>query len=379
MLFRIRLTLQRRHFHCTSLRLNEALDVLFFGTDEFSSQSLISLNNLKRQCPSLIDSIRVITKPPKWCGRRSSVLKTPPIVNVSKTLNLPIPITCNSKQEITDKLSPLLNDKTMIITSSFGGLIPESTVNNVPYTLNVHPSLLPRYKGSSPIQYTLLNNDLVTGVTIQTLHPTMFDDGEIIAQTNEINVKDLLEPEPVQKNGPWKTLLLMKKLGMISGKLLNDVITNKTYANRGKFRDNGGEYVLSLAPKIKASDKRIDWGKHTAREICNARDVFGSLYTFKLAQPKRQKDAAFKRVLLHEVELTPNIQCNDEPGTFYYDEPNNRILLNCTGSPYMLAIDKIQFEGYAIETCDQFMKRLRKRCGNIYSQEQRFITGSDEL
>ena len=68
------------------------------------------------------------------------------------------------------------------VVVSFGYKLPESLINEFSRgCVNIHPSLLPKYRGASPIQSTIINNDAECGVTIQQLHPTRFDAGAIVA------------------------------------------------------------------------------------------------------------------------------------------------------------------------------------------------------
>lgn len=75
-----------------------------------------------------------------------------------------------------------------MITASFGYFVPPAVLNLFGHlnTLNVHPSLLPLYKGAAPIQWTIANGDVETGVTLQTLSPDRFDDGLILRQNRMV-------------------------------------------------------------------------------------------------------------------------------------------------------------------------------------------------
>lgn len=376
------------------------LDIIFFGSDQFSIESLKALANLKREnTPStnnIINSISLVTRPPKWCGRNKSTLKVPPITQyVTNTplhslLNWP-PITCDTSLELTERLVPLLNEirlagntSSMLVAVSYGKLIPESVVRGADYSLNVHPSLLPKYRGSSPIQYTLLNGDLYTGVSVQTLHPTKFDCGEIVAQSGELSVSEMLSKREGQQEeengsgsgGAWKTATLMKQLGVVGGELLRDVILNGLYRN-GASRIRTGVEKASYAPTIKTEDRRIRWNRDTAVQIANKIDVLGPVFTFKRAQPRKSKPVELKRVLFHKLTVTrgdnqPTNSSFMNVGEYRYDPEEDALLVKCQDG-LCLSVTRLQFEGFAIEDAQTFARRLRKRCGPTMAEEHKFL------
>lgn len=72
---------------------------------------------------------------------------------------------------------------------SFGYFIPPRIIQQFKYgAINVHPSLLPKYRGAAPIQHTILAGDDETGVTVQELHPEKFDAGRILNQKIVVNI-----------------------------------------------------------------------------------------------------------------------------------------------------------------------------------------------
>ena len=151
--------------------------IIFWGSDEFSITVLEELltNNLK---PTLI-----ITTPDSPQGRKLTLTPSPVKIWAEK----------NSVTYIApDRLKHLTTEETNILTlnydialvASYGKIIPEALLN-IPRlkTLNIHPSLLPQYRGPTPIQTTILNGDQETGVTLM-LVDNLMDHGPIIAQVN---------------------------------------------------------------------------------------------------------------------------------------------------------------------------------------------------
>jgi len=152
--------------------------IIFIGTSKFAVPALESLIKEK------YNIITVITTPDKPIGRKQE-LNHSPIKQTALKYNLPIlqpEKILSIKKEILD-LKPDL-----IIVSSYGQIIPKEILD-IPSLkcLNIHPSLLPKYRGPSPIQTTILNGDKATGITIMLMDEKM-DHGSIISQI-KINIK----------------------------------------------------------------------------------------------------------------------------------------------------------------------------------------------
>lgn len=348
-----------------------SLNVLYFGSDEFSVHSLRALNELKGQS---INKLQLVTKPPKWCGRSKSIKKDVPIANTSHQLGLPPTRYCDSYEDMLQLIDLVKVHKfNMIVAVSFGKLIPAQLLEQVPYSLNVHPSLLPRYKGASPIQYTLLNQDQYTGVTIQTLHPRKFDHGTIVAQTTPLKVQNLLLSSTVcdfEPGYPRRTAILMDQLGLQGGSLLKRVINKKLYTNPPALNP---PYNPCYASKITSEMRRLNWLKETAETAMTKLETLGPPYAFKQVDENKTntvEGVPVKRVIFHnfeKVDLLPS----SKPGEFTYDDTNQCIYVQCNSD--IMRVRELQFEGFKIEKPVQFMKSLRKRCGTRTYQEHKFL------
>ncbi|OMJ92991.1 hypothetical protein SteCoe_4069 [Stentor coeruleus] len=132
-----------------------------------------------------------------------------------------------------------------IVSASFGYLIPGSLISHCKSSLNMHPSLLPKYRGSSPIQYAIYNNDEKTGVSIITLHPEKFDKGKILIQKSlDENINTLTYSK------------LSTKLAVLGGELLTEVL--KDYDN---YYTKGLEQIIGnepLAYKLNSDFAKLD-------------------------------------------------------------------------------------------------------------------------
>lgn len=170
------------------------LTIIFFGS---TSDSVIVLEKLYHfQTPASpaggsnfkLQIISVVTQPPKPVGRDQLLTPTPVQIwamehNVT-FLSFPTgavkPWLFLHEENVIDSLSPLKAD--LIVTASYGQLIPYAVIEKAQYGgLNVHPSLLPRWRGADPVPWSILAGDNQTGVTVLTLSKE-FDEGKIIAQ-----------------------------------------------------------------------------------------------------------------------------------------------------------------------------------------------------
>ncbi len=151
--------------------------IVFFGTDEFSAASL-------RELIAAGFSIgAVVTKPDSRKGRGRELAK-PIVKEIAEANNIPVwqPIDIRAIAEHIQKLMSHSGEKPTGVLVSYGKIIPQSIIELFePGIINVHPSLLPKYRGPSPIESAILNGDSETGVTIMQLSAAM-DAGPIYSQ-----------------------------------------------------------------------------------------------------------------------------------------------------------------------------------------------------
>jgi len=152
---------------------NISQKIIFFGTDDFSATTLQGLIN------SGYNIIAVVTKPDSKSGRGQKINQS----SVKKLANENnIPVWQPTKIiDITDDITKTGNN-TVGVLASFGKIIPESIINLFnPGIINIHPSLLPLYRGPTPIESAIANGDIKTGISIMLLNSSM-DAGPIYSQ-----------------------------------------------------------------------------------------------------------------------------------------------------------------------------------------------------
>lgn len=210
----------------------------------------------------------------------------------------------------------------MGLVASIGHFIPGRIIEQFPMgMLNAHPSLLPRFRGASPIQYTIMNGDITAGVSIIDVDPTKFDAGKIWMQ-REIHI----EPYSGFKS-------LESTLAKVSGEMFHTVLSDyETFkANR---KDQEGPIVY--APKITRADAEIKFTEMTAKEI------WGRYQAFQHQEKLHATLAKGLEVTLIElqdptempIKTMPRAQLNiiDEttpPGATYYEKSKKVFWIKC--------------------------------------------------
>ena len=219
-------------------------NVVFMGTPDFAVpilEMLIEKTNV----------VLVVTQPDKEVGRKKELAYSP-IKKVALENNIKV-FQPNKIRLDYDTLKKL--DIDLIVTCAFGQILPKEVLDLPKYgSINVHASILPKYRGSAPIQRAIMNGDKTTGITIMYMDEGM-DTGDII-KISEI---------PIENNDDVGTL--HDKLSILGKNTLESTlesIFNKTN-KRIKQGDN-----YSIAPKIKREDEHInfnDFGNNIINKI----------------------------------------------------------------------------------------------------------------
>jgi methionyl-tRNA formyltransferase len=196
------------------------MKILFFGT---TSDSIIVLEALVSAGHKIVG---VVTQPAKPVGRNKIVTPTPVTLFAQKQ-NLPIlTFSQNPKKswlfenenEVITKLINLQYE--LVVSASFGQKIPNQIINKTHFGgINIHPSLLPRFRGADPIPWAILSGDRETGVTLVTISEK-FDQGKILDQKTRVLKKTDL-PDPVRtelfQTGSERLVKLISNPAKISG------------------------------------------------------------------------------------------------------------------------------------------------------------------
>jgi methionyl-tRNA formyltransferase len=216
------------------------MKVVFFGTPEFAAQLLSYL--IENQ----IEIVGVVTKPDKAQGR-SHALQPTPVKLVALSQNPPLPLFqphLVSAPEFADTLASLQAD--LFVVVAYGEILKQHLLDMPKYgCINVHASILPELRGAAPIQQSLIQGKLETGITIMQMVRKM-DAGDIIR----------IEKTPINEDMTFTEL--EDQLCQLARKPLLEVI--QAYADNSPPEHYAQDHTLAtFAPKIELENCQIDW------------------------------------------------------------------------------------------------------------------------
>ena len=220
------------------------LNIIFMGTPDFARESLEAIYNEGHNI------IAVITNPDRPKGRGMKMIASP-VKEYATQKNIPV-LQPEKISEIKEMLVQLNPDLFCVV--AYGKILPKDILD-IPKlgSINVHGSLLPKYRGAAPIQWAVLNGEKTTGVT------TMYMD--VGMDTGDIILKREVEIGEDETTGE-----LWERLSKIGGEILVETvkqIENGTAPREPQSPD------FTMAPMLNKEMSKIDWENKTAKEIKN--------------------------------------------------------------------------------------------------------------
>lgn len=223
------------------------MKIVFMGTPDFAKESLEALYNAKYEI------LAVVTNPDRPKGRGMKMIASPvKEFALEKGIKIYQPEKVRNNEEFISEIKALKPD--VICVVAYGKILPKEILE-IPSKgcINVHGSLLPKYRGAAPIQWAVLNGDKKTGVTTMYMDVGMDTGDMILKQETQIG-----EDETTGE--------LWERLSKIGGDLL--VKTLKEIENKTAPRIKQGD-DFTMAPMLDKSMAKIDWENKTALEIKN--------------------------------------------------------------------------------------------------------------
>jgi methionyl-tRNA formyltransferase len=311
------------------------MNVVFFGTPEFA------VPTLERLLASRHEVTLVVSRPDRPVGRHQ-VLTAPPVIETARAQAIECfqPKSLKS-EEVDSKIRDSGADAVVVV--AYGKLIP-ARLFEIPAHgfVNLHPSLLPRHRGPSPIQWALVCGDRITGVTTMQIDDGM-DTGPILLQT-----RVAIEPDETAE-------ILAPRLAEIGGDLIVrtlDQLEEGTLKPRPQPTDGA-----NTTPMLRRNFAKIDWSM-PARQLANRLRGFTpwpGLYT------------KFRggRLKIHGLDQVTSPPPGDEdPGTVLSADPDG-IIVRC-GKGTAARITEVQREGRKRMPVDAFLIGERVTRGEAF-------------
>ena len=197
--------------------------------------------------------VAVVTQPDRAVGRKKEIKMTPVKVAAQR---YSLPVYQPEKISGSDEMADLMQlGADIIVTAAFGQFLPEKLLNSVTHAVNVHASLLPKYRGGAPVHYAIINGDEQAGVTIMEMVKQM-DAGDMISQ----------KAIPITDTDDVGTMF--EKLSIVGRDLL--LATLPDYLLGKLHPTPQDEKLVTFSPNITSEEEKIDWS-------ASARDVFNQV------------------------------------------------------------------------------------------------------
>ena len=242
--------------------------IVFMGTPEYSVETLKALIKAGH------DVKAVFAQPDKPVGRKQ-ILTAPPVKVFALKHNIPVfqPAKIKNNDEVLSVLKNI--DADIIVVVAYGKILPKEILNMYKYgCINGHASLLPKYRGASPIQWAVVNGETQTGVTVMQMDEGM-DTGDII-DTCKVEISDNDTADS-----------MFDKLAPISAELTVKVL--ESIENNTADKHKQDEEKATYAPIIKKEMAHLDFNKNAHTVRCAVRGYYSWPCAFFFFKNKRIK------------------------------------------------------------------------------------------
>ena len=301
--------------------MNKKTKIIFTGTSEIATPLLQSLSKDERFEVSL-----VITQTDRPAGRKMTPSASP-VKKMAEKLGIPIfqPDDINSP-ESTEKIKK--ENSEIMVVMAYGQILSANVLNATKQgCINIHASLLPRYRGASPIQSALLNREKETGISIMKMSEKM-DAGPIFGKiTTRIEEDD-------------NAIILAEKLAHLAAHQSRDILYS---AATGEIKpEKQDEKSATYCTKIKKEDGNIKWDENVHVIAAKIHAFAGWPGTYTFFGGKRLKILKAK---------TRNKNYGKEPGTVFTADNN----IHIATSEGAIIPEELQIEGKNAQTINDFI------------------------
>lgn len=219
------------------------MKVVFMGTPEMAVPTLKALVENK------IEVSLVITQTDKPKGRGNQ-MQSPPVKEYADSIGIEVlqPKSLKNNEEILERLKQAEPD--FLVVAAYGKILPQSVLDVPKFApINVHFSLLPKYRGAAPVNWAVINGEKETGVATMLMDAGL-DTGDIL----------LVEKTPIGKKD---AVMIAEELSVTGAELL--IRTLNEFGSITPIKQNDAE--MTYAPMMKKEDGHIKWAEKTAEEV----------------------------------------------------------------------------------------------------------------
>ncbi|MCX6766474.1 MAG: methionyl-tRNA formyltransferase [Candidatus Moranbacteria bacterium] len=314
---------------------NQGTKIIFFGTPEFAAVILRSLIDHEYNIAA------VFTQPDKKVGRKQEVFFSPvkelAAENKIKIFQ-PQDLRENGLSEAIKGIKPDL-----FAVAAYGKILPKDILEIPKYgAVNIHASLLPKYRGASPVQCAILAGEKETGITLMKMNEKM-DEGDILLQ------------EKIKIDGKDTTDVLMKKLAELGAKMTADFIPDWVNEKIDSFPQDHSK--ATYCKPVKKEDGKIDWNE-------TADDIFRQWRAYQpwpgIFSDLKIKNRS-KRLKLLGIGIVADMEAGEKPGKIV--KYNRGIAVQAKKG--LIALKKIQLEGKKEMDVNDFVRGNEEFIGSI--------------
>jgi methionyl-tRNA formyltransferase len=303
-----------------------ALRVVFFGTPAFAEPPL------QRLLTSEHHVVGVVTQPDRPRGRGQRV-SPGPVKLLAVARGLPV---LQPERLTREELEPALTalEADIGVVAAYGKILPAWLLTALPRGfVNVHASLLPRYRGASPVHRAVIAGETETGVTIMRVVQAL-DAGPMLAQ-ERVSI------------GPDQTSAdVERQLALAGGRLLVETLDRLAKGRVAETPQDDG--LATYAPRLEKREGLVDW----ARPASAIHNLIRGLHPW----PHAFSFLSGARVILHRSRLTGTVATASTPGTIVTARPADGLRVAC-GDESVLDITELQLEGKRVMAAREALTR----------------------
>ncbi len=296
--------------------------IIYAATPDFAVPALKTIINTKN------DIVLIITQPDKANARGNKIVfSAVKQTGIQNNIKIFQPDNINSSQSL-DIIKDCNPD--LLITAAYGQILKEELLNIPKYgCVNIHASLLPKYRGAAPINRAIINGEKISGITIMKMDRGM-DTGDIIMQ-NEIVIEDNMNAGQ-----------LHDELAILGASMIEEFLCNAGgYLSKAKKQDN---FIANIAGKITKEELFINFNEESASINNKIRGL--SPY------PAARCYIDGKILKIYESEILKGTFNNKAGEIIYFDKTNGFVVKTKDNA---LKLKKVQLEGKKELTDKQFI------------------------